>query len=50
MKVIQLHEWTPKQFLSLTFKPKIVHHGPKKSKTKSELKDTLKIKVFNLYE
>ena len=58
MKVVQLHEWTPKQFLSPTVNPKIANYSPKKSKTTpklcqnqmSELKDTKKIKVVALHE
>ena len=54
MKVVQLNEYTPKQFLN----PKIAFQGPKKSKTypklsqnqTSELKETKKIKVDALYE
>ena len=58
MKVVQLHEWTSTNFLNPTLNPKIVHYGPKKSKTTpklsqnqmSELKETKKIKVVALYE
>ena len=31
MKVVKLNEWTPKQFLSPTFNPKIAQYSPKKS-------------------
>ena len=34
MKVVKLHEWAPKQFLSPTLNPKIAHLGPKKVKKK----------------
>ena len=58
MKVVQLHEWTPKQFLNSTLNQKIANLGPKKSKAipkfsqnqMSELKETKKIKVVALYE
>ena len=32
MKVVKLHEWTPKQFLRPTLNTKIAQYGPKKSK------------------
>ena len=37
MKVVQLHEETPKQFLNPTPTPKIAHLGPKKSKMTPKL-------------
>ena len=54
MKVVQLHEWTPTQFLS----PKIAQQGPQKSKMTpvlsqnemSEFKVTQKMKIFQLHE
>ena len=57
IKVVQVNEWTLKQFLNPTLNPKIAHWGPKKSKTTpnlsqnqmSELKETKKIKVVALY-
>ena len=27
MNIVQLHEWTPKQFLNPTLNPKIAHYG-----------------------
>ena len=58
MKVIQLHNQTPKQFLNPTPTPKIAHWGPKKSKMTpilspnkmSELEETKKMKVVQLHE
>ena len=58
MKVVQVNEWTPKQFLNPTLNPKIAHQGPKKSRTNqkssqnqtSEWKEAKKIKVVALYE
>ena len=58
MKVIQLHEQTPKQFLNPSTAPKIARQGPKKSKMTpklsqnqmSELKETKKMKVVQLHE
>ena len=52
IKAVQLHKWTPKQFLNQTQTPKIAHQGPKKTKMtpklsqneKLELKKTWKIK------
>ena len=37
MKVVQLHEYTPEQFLSPTLTPKIAHYGPKKAKMTQKL-------------
>ena len=37
MKVVQLHEWTPKPFSNPTPNPKIAHLGPKKSKMTPKL-------------
>ena len=34
MKVVQLHEWTPKRFLNPTLHPKIAYYDPKMSKMK----------------
>ena len=58
MKVVQVNEWTPKQFLNPILSPKIAHQEPKKSKTNQklsqnqlpELKKTKKIKDVALYE
>ena len=56
MKVVQLHELTPKQFLNYTWNPKIAHQGPKKSKKTSKLSQNQllqskeKIKVVAIYE
>ena len=58
MKMVQLHEQTPKQYLNSIPTPKIAHLGPKKSKItpelsqnqKSELKKTQKIKGVRLQE
>ena len=58
MKVVQLHEWTPKQFFNPILKPKITHWGIKLSKTTpklsqnqiSELKEIKKMKIIALYE
>ena len=58
MKVAQLHEWTPKQFLSPILKPKNIPIGPQKVKTTqklsqnrmSELKEIKKMKVIQLNE
>ena len=58
MKVVQLHEYTPKQLLNPTPTPKPAHSGPKKTKTTAklsqnqltELKESHKIKVVALYE
>ena len=58
MKVVQLDEWTPKQFLNPTSTPKIAHWGPKMSKMTqklsqnhlSELKIAQKMKVVQLHE
>ena len=43
MKVVKLHEWTPKQFLSPTLNPKIANRAPKsqnnpKIKSKSNVR------------
>ena len=32
IKVVKLHEWTPKQFVSHTLNTKIAQYGPKMSK------------------
>ena len=37
MKVVKLHEWTPKQFLSPTLNPKKSPTGPQKFKTTQKL-------------
>ena len=37
MKVTQLHEQNPKQFLNPTPTPKLAHQGPKKSKMTKKL-------------
>ena len=59
MKIVQLHEWTSKQFLNPTFNPKKKpirdqkesKNYPKiKSNQKSELMETKKLKVVELYE
>ena len=51
MKVVQLYEWTPKQFLNPTLNPKNSPLGPQKvEKNLSELKGIKKIKVVALYE
>ena len=58
MKVVQLHEQTPKQFLNPSTAPKIARQGPKKSKMstklsqnqKSEVKESQKMKVVQLHE
>ena len=58
MKIVQLHEQTPKQFLNFSSTPKIARQGPKKSKMTpklsqnkmSELKVTQKMKVAQLHE
>ena len=58
MKVVQLHEYTPKQFLNPSLTPKIGRQGPKKSKMTpkfsqnqiSELKEAKKMKVVQLHE
>ena len=58
MKVTQLHEQNPKQFLNPTPTPKLAHQGPKKSKMiqklsqiqMSELKEIKKMKVVQLHE
>ena len=58
MKVVELHEQIPKQYLNPTLTPKIAHQGPKKSKmtTKlsqkqmSEWKETQKMKIVRLHE
>ena len=57
MKVVQLHELTPKHFWTLS-NPKDSPFGPKKSKMSpklrqnkmSELKETKKMKIIALYE
>ena len=58
MKVVQLHEQIPKQFMNPSTAPKIARQGPKKSKMTpklsqnqmSELKETKKMKVVRLHE
>ena len=58
MNVVQLHEWTPKQFLHPSLNPKIAHQRPIKSKMTpklsqnqmSEVEETQRIKVVQLYE
>ena len=58
MKVVQLHEQNPKQFLNPSQTPKIAHQDPEKSKIipelstnqMSELKDTQKMNVVQLHE
>ena len=58
MKVVQLHEYTPKQISNPSPTQKIAHLGPKKSKIApkfiqnqmSELKETMKMKVVQLHE
>ena len=57
MKVVQLHDWTPKQFLSptlnrkKTIEPQKVKTTPKISQNQmSELKETKKMKIIALYE
>ena len=37
MKVVQLHEWTPKQLLNPTPTPKPAQWGPKKTKLTPKL-------------
>ena len=39
MKVIQLHEQSPKQLLNLNPTPKIAHQGPKMSKMTPKLSE-----------
>ena len=41
MKDVQLHEWTPKQFLIPTLNPEIAHQVPKKSKTTTKLSQNI---------
>ena len=57
MKVVKLHEWTTKQFLSPILNTKIAQKGPKKSKQQnlsqnqmSELKETKKMKVAQIHD
>ena len=57
IKVVKLHEWTPKQFLSPTLNTKIAQQGPKKlnnpkikSKSNVRIKETKKMKIIALYE
>ena len=58
IKVVQLHEQTPKQLWKPTPTPKPAQYGPKKTKTTpklgqnqmSELKRTQKMKVVQLHE
>ena len=58
MKVVNIHEWTPKQFLSPTLNPKNILIGLKKVKTTpklsqnqmGEMKETMKMKIIALYE
>ena len=45
MKVVQLHQWTPKQFLKPTLSPKMAHWGPK-SKNNPKSKSKLNISVI----
>ena len=53
MKVFNLHEWTPKQFLSPTLNPIIAQKVKTTLKLSqnhmSELKETKKMKIFALY-
>ena len=48
MKVVQLHEWTQKKFLSPTLNLKIAHYGPKKSKTTPKLSQNRKSELKEL--
>ena len=58
MKIEQIYEQTPKQFLDPTQTTKTAHQGPKKSKVTpklsqnqmSELKETYEMKVVQLHE
>ena len=57
MKVVKLHEWTPKQFLRPTLNTKQPNKAPKslnspkiKSYQMSELKETKKMKIIVLHE
>ena len=58
MKVVQLHEQNPKQFLNPSPTPRKAYYGPKKSKMTpklsqnkiSEFKETKKMKIIALYE
>ena len=45
MKVVQLHEQTPKQFLNPSPTPKIVHQGPKKSKMSPKLGQKSNVRI-----
>ena len=47
MKVIQLHEWTPKQFLNSKLNPKISHLGHKKTKTKVRIKGNIENESYS---
>ena len=48
MKVVQLHEQTPKQFSNQTLTPKIAHNGPKKSKMNVKLSQNQKSELKEL--
>ena len=58
MKVVQLHEQTPKQLANPTPTPKPAHESPKKTKMTpkliqiqmSEFKESQKLKVVKLHE
>ena len=45
MKVVPLHEWTPKQVLNPTLNPKIAHFGPKMSRTTPKLSQKSNVRI-----
>ena len=45
MKVVQIHEWTPKQFLNPTLNPKIAHWEPKKVKNNPKIKAKSNVRI-----
>ena len=58
MKVVQLHELTPKHLMNPAPTPKIAHEGPKKSKITpklcnnqiSKLTESYKMKALQLHD
>ena len=49
MKVVQLHEWTPKQFLNPTSNPKIAHYDPK-NQNDPKIKSNSKVRIEGIVE
>ena len=45
MKVVQLHEQTPKQFLNPSTAPKIARQGPKKVKNNPKFKAKSNVRI-----